>query len=125
MGIGQMLARAGAAAGVGGALGVEGGPPGMMAGAAIGAVGSVIGSSVGDAVGAMVRRGFAPGGGSSNPAPQPVPIAAQAMRGYAPGDDSMRARHNQFLNRQELINRQQPRTTKAVALRLRRSTAEA
>ena len=53
----------------------------MFAGAAIGAVGSVIGSSIGDAVGAMVRRGFTPGGGSSNPAPQPVPIAAQALRG--------------------------------------------
>ena len=79
----------------------------MLAGAAIGAVGSVIGSSIGDTVGAMVRRGFTPGGGSSNPAPQPVPIAAQALRGYAPGDDSMRARHTQFLNRQELINRQQ------------------
>ena len=39
-------------------------------------------------------------------ASQPVPQAAQALRGYAPGDD-MRARHNQFLNRQDLINRQQ------------------
>ena len=106
MGIGQMLARAAAAASAGGDLGMEGGPPGMVAGAALGAIGSVIGSSIGGAVGAMVRRGFTPGGGSSNPAPQPVPIAAQALRGYAPGDD-MRARHNQFLNRQEMINRQQ------------------
>ena len=102
-----MLARATAAAGVGGALGAEGGPPGMLAGAAIGAVGSVIGSAIGNAADALVRRGFTPGGGSSNPAPQPVPIAAQALRGLAPGDDSMRARHAQFLNRQELINRQQ------------------
>ena len=77
----------------------------MVAGAAIGAIGSVIGSSIGDAAGALVRRGFTPGGGSSNPAPQPGPIAAQALRGHA--DDSMRARHHQFLNRQELINRQQ------------------
>ncbi len=79
----------------------------MLAGAAIGAVGSVIGSAVGNAADALVRRGFTPGGGSSNPAPQPVPIAAQALRGVAQGDDSMRARHHQFLNRQELINRQQ------------------
>ena len=79
----------------------------MLAGAAIGAVGSVIGSAVGNAADALVRRGFTPGGGSSNPAPQPVPIASQALRGLAPGDDSMRARHHQFLNRQELINRQQ------------------
>ena len=79
----------------------------MLAGAAIGAVGSVIGSAIGNATDALVRRGFTPGGGSSNPAPQPVPIASQALRGLAPGDDSMRARHHQFLNRQELINRQQ------------------
>ena len=106
-GIGQMLARAAAAAGAGGALGAEGGPPGMLAGAAIGAVGSFIGNAMGNAADAWVRRGFTPGGGSSNPAPQPVPIAAQALRGMAPADDSMRARHHQFLNRQELINRQQ------------------
>jgi len=79
----------------------------MLAGAAIGAVGSVIGSAIGNATDALVRRGFTPGGGSSNPAPQPVPIASQALRGLAQGDDSMRARHHQFLNRQELINRQQ------------------
>ena len=60
----------------------------MLAGAAIGAVGSFIGNAMGNAADAWVRRGFTPGGGSSNPAPQPVPIAAQALRGMAPADDT-------------------------------------
>ena len=95
----------------------------MVAGAAIGAIGSVIGSSIGDAVGAMVRHGFTPGGGSSNPAPQPVPIAAQALRGYAPGDD-MRARQ-QPPNRQELINRQQHAHNQGGGTQQRRWISEA
>ena len=97
----------------------------MLAGAVIGAVGSASGSAVGNAADALVRRGFTPGGGSSNPAPQPVPIAAQALRGLAPGDDSMRARHHQFLNRQELINRQQAAHNQGGGAPLRRSTSGA
>ena len=89
-GVSSLMTRAAVAAGMGALGGAEGGPAGALAGAAVGAISSFIGSQVGGAV----RRGFEPGGGSSQQPPGP-----------AVGAGGLQAR-NQPRN-QEAINRQQ------------------
>jgi hypothetical protein len=96
-GIGALLSRAAAAAGMGAMEGAEAGPAGVLAGSAIGLVGGLIG----DAVGGAVRRGFQPGGGSSQQ-PTGPPVA------YGPGGlrERVQARPQENINRQQRSHNQ-------------------
>ena len=96
-GIGALLTRAAAAAGMGAMEGAEAGPAGVLAGSAIGLVGSL----VGDAVGGAVRRGFQPGGGSTQqPADPPTTYGPGGMR------ERVQARPQENINRQQRSHNQ-------------------
>ncbi len=96
-GIGALMTRAAAAAGMGAMEGAEAGPAGVLAGSAIGLASSLIG----DAIGGAVRRGFQPGGGSSQQPAGPPTI-------YGPGGlrERAQARPQEGINRQQRLHNQ-------------------